>query len=64
MLTANPVACGRSVARRAFFPTATRSNIGSRDSDVTALAVIPCTVSPTCVLTTVTPVANRPIVFR
>jgi hypothetical protein len=49
---------------RARRSTETRMNGGRSDADVNALAVMPWTLSPERVLTTVTPVANIPSVRR
>jgi hypothetical protein len=44
--------------------TDTMTSGGCSDTDMNALAVIPCTCSPTRVVTIVTPVANRPRMRR
>ena len=44
------------------FDTETRTSGGSSETDMNALAVMPCTPSPSGVVTTVTQVANFPIV--
>ena len=49
---------------RACFPTEISTSGGSSDTDMKALAVMPCTPSATAVVTTVTPVANRLSAFR
>src|SRR5713226_2712747 len=54
--------------RRAFIfarlSTEIRTRGGLRDTDMNAFAVMPCTWSPACVVTIVTPVANMPRVRR
>ncbi len=42
----------------------TNTNGGSSETDKNALAVIPCVLPFSSAVTTVTPVANRPNVFR
>src|SRR5690606_5014287 len=49
---------------RAFRPTTTNTRGGSRETDANALAVMPWKSSRVPVVTTVTPVANRPRTWR
>ena len=49
---------------RARRSTETSTSGGRRDTDMNAFAVMPCTVSPERVVSTVTPVANIPSVRR
>src|ERR671920_2212546 len=50
--------------RRASLCTLTRKSRGSRETEITALAVMPSVLSPHPVVTTVTPVGKRLIVSR